>query len=435
MTGLGALTALTITTRVTDGVALLVSVASILCFLLREKKIAGVVLYIAVTAALVFAVVAFTRDPFTTYLSTTVFRAAASKGGPHGLTVSPFLCLWNVPGALRAQGVQVTVILAGVFGVGLLARRFPKVGERGTLAVQLGTLLVLYAMQPGSVRQAIRWGTLFNATVLWLAAGLYVFAILVLARILQAKRQHRAWDRREAMYLLPLAEWASYAAGAAAEPLTSYYAPIALLLLLMLALQPFRRYEPTATSSLLTVLVILGVFGLGGKMLIPYRWQNYLYPEMFRNRVWYEHPVYGRMYLDKDLLQFSERICGDIHAGAGEAPELLSLPYPYPNYFCDTAPWHDYVQTFFDTSTRDTIQHLMEELRTAPPQWIVYQRQMGIMKGAERLYNHRQPLAQRDLDALIFSKIHDGSWTLVDQSNYLGNKDGGNGWFVIRTRP
>ena len=74
---------------------------------------------------------------------------------------------------------------------------------------------------------------------------------------------------------------------------------------------------------------------------------------------------------------------------------------------------------------------MMRELNTAPPQWIVYQRQTHILDGAERLYNHGQPLAQRDLDTMILQKIAAGEWKLVDKRNYLE----GEGWYVIQTRP
>jgi len=89
------------------------------------------------------------------------------------------------------------------------------------------------------------------------------------------------------------------------------------------------------------------------------------------------------------------------------------------------------VQTFFDTSTRGAVEQMMHELQTAPPQWIVYQRQMKIMQGAEHLYNHSKPIAQQDLDTMILNKIASGQWTLVDKRDYLV----GDGWYIIRTRP
>jgi hypothetical protein len=162
---------------------------------------------------------------------------------------------------------------------------------------------------------------------------------------------------------------------------------------------------------------------------------------MFVNRQWYQHPVYGPMYIDGNLLRFIEPVCQQI-GKENSRPELLSIPFSYPNYFCNIPPWHGYVQTFFDTSTRSTILHLINEIDTAPPQWIVYQRQMKILGGAESFYSHGQPLAHRYLDEMIMRKIATGEWQLVGKSNYLvadmiddKNYQEGDGWLIIRTRP
>ena len=151
---------------------------------------------------------------------------------------------------------------------------------------------------------------------------------------------------------------------------------------------------------------------------------------MFHDREWYHHPVYGPLYIDHDLLQFSEAVCRDIHVDKGQ-PDLLSMPYPFPNYFCNTPPWHGYVQTMFDTSTSASIHHLEDELNRDPPQFIVYQRQLNILGGAERLYNHGQPLPQRDLDTLMMNKIATGKWRLVQKRQYLV----GDGWYIMQTHP
>ncbi len=144
------------------------------------------------------------------------------------------------------------------------------------------------------------------------------------------------------------------------------------------------------------------------------------------------------MYIDHDLLRFIEPICQQIEK-ENSRPELLSIPFSYPNYFCNTPPWHGYVQTFFDTSTRSTIIRLINEIDTAPPQWIVYQRQMKILSGAEFFYNHGRRLAHRDLDEMIMRKIATGKWQVVEKSNYLlvdrKNYQDGDGWLLIRTRP
>ena len=59
----------------------------------------------------------------------------------------------------------------------------------------------------------------------------------------------------------------------------------------------------------------------------------------------------------------------------------------------------------------------------------MYQRQLDILRGQEWLYNHNQPLAQRDLDEMILRKLTTGEWVLVEKRNYLV----GDGWFIINT--
>jgi hypothetical protein len=89
------------------------------------------------------------------------------------------------------------------------------------------------------------------------------------------------------------------------------------------------------------------------------------------------------------------------------------------------------VQTFFDISARPTIEKLIGELETNPPQWIVYQRQLGNLTYQERVFGHGQPLPQRNLDSLIMQRIATGQWQLVDWKP----SQVGEGWYIIRTRP
>jgi hypothetical protein len=241
------------------------------------------------------------------------------------------------------------------------------------------------------------------------------------------------------LVLVLLAEVASASASTGGEPINAFYAQTAMLLLLVSVIQPFRKHASWANPSLVTIFALLGLTGIIAKVHNPYSWNSFSSSPMFVNRQWYQHPTYGPMYMERDLLRFIEPVCREM-AQAGSTPELLSLPYAYPNYFCATPPWHGYVQTYFDTSTRSTINRLMGELDTAPPQWIVYQRQQKILAGAEKIYNRGQPLAQRDLDEMIMRKMATGEWQLVDKSNYLVLDDKkrfseDDGWLIIRTRP
>ncbi len=434
--GLGVLTGLTITSRVTDGVALLAAAGACLLILARKRKLLLAALFVLAAAFTVMGVVSLTGDTFSDYLSSTLLKAAGSKGGTGSIFAAPFLFFRNAVLLMLRAGKFMQLWLFAVIVFGAALQRFWRKGTGYIVAAQLGFAAVTFLVSPRTTRQQVLTGSLVGILTLLLTVLTYFLAPLACARFLlhavgTARRSWlRCWDAREMLILLPLAEWASYSAGAGAEPHTGYYAPVALLLLLVPVVQPFRRQAAWANASVLTILVLLGLTGTTSKIWTPYSWQNYGSSPMFTHRQWYRHPVYGPLYIDDDLLRFSTAVCADISGGPGK-PELLSLPYPYPNWFCATPPWHGYVQTFFDTSTRATINHLIGELETAPPQWIVYQRQLHILSGAEQLYNHGQPLAQRDLDRLIMDRIATGRWRLVDKKNYLE----GDGWYIIQTHP
>jgi hypothetical protein len=236
---------------------------------------------------------------------------------------------------------------------------------------------------------------------------------------------------------MPLAALASASASTGAQAATVFLSPIAMLLLLIPVIQPFRREASWANASLVTIMALMGLCTVMEKIHDPYLWLLNRSDPMFVNRQWHRHPVYGPMYIDRDLLQFIEPVCQQI-GQENSRQELLSMPNSYPNYFCNIPPWHGYVQTFFDTSTRSTITHLMSELDTAPPQWIVYQRQLKIMSIHELYLHHGQRLAHRDLDEMIMRKIATGQWQVVSKSNYLfvdeASYQQGDGWLIIRTR-
>jgi hypothetical protein len=169
----------------------------------------------------------------------------------------------------------------------------------------------------------------------------------------------------------------------------------------------------------------------------PYSWYTYWEKPMFADRVWYEHPDYGPMMIERDLLQMIQPICGKIKE-SGADNELLSLPWPTGNYFCSIAPWHGYVQTFFDTTSKQTIQALMNELQQSPPKWILYQRQLMTLRYHEIVYSQGSPLQQRYLGQFIEQQISKGIWRNVYTSDYgtkqfLG-RQWDTEWILIQTR-
>jgi hypothetical protein len=402
---MGILCGFTITSRINDGAALLAAAGLSMLFLAQRRKLVVASLFIATSVLTWVLVIKLTGDTFSDYLSNSLFRAAGSKGGTGSILADPFLLFFNAL-EMRHGGKWYLPCIIAVIAAGFLAQRYWKNRTGYIVVVQLGIAAVIFAFLSDYHRKLLLQYTIPITVIVT-----YLLAPIVAARYLIVKLGSggREWDAREILFLLPLAEWASISTSA--------------------AIQPFRRHR-LANASFLTILVLMALTGIAAKISEPYSWNSMRSSPMFLNRQCYRHPVYGPMYIDRDQLQFSRSICDEIGHGNSK-PELLSLPFSYTNYFCAIPPWHGYVHTFFDTTTRSTVEGLMKELEAAPPQWIVYQRQLTNLTVHEQTFNHGKPLAQRDLDAMIMDKIATGQWQLIDKKNYQQ----GDGWYVIRTRP
>jgi hypothetical protein len=439
---LGILSGLTITTRLNDGGALLVATGVCLLVLTRKRKLIVAGLFIAAATLTVILVVKLTGDSLADYASNSIIKAAGAKGGTGNILTAPFRLFHNAFEMFHGRRWIFLWVVAMV-AAGALIHRYWKNGIKYIVVVQLGMAGAAFALSSHYRREELISGAFIAFLGVFLIVVNYLLLPLIASRFLISRMGlgKREWNRLEILILLPLAELASASASTAAQTSNGFlFSQIAMLLLLIPVVQPFRRQASWANPSLVTIMVLLGASAMTGKIRDPYSWLTVHSSPMFVNRQWYRHPIYGPLYIDSDLLHFIEPVCREIEQG-NSRPELLAMPFSYPNYFCNTPPWHGYVQTFFDTSARSTITHLMGELDTAPPQWIVYQRQLKILSGQEGVYTHGQSLAQRDMDDMIMRKIATGQWQLVDKSNYLvadmineNNYQQGDGWLIIRTR-
>ncbi len=431
---LGVLVGLTITTRVNDGGGLLVGTLISVLFLARARRLALAAVIALVAAATVLFVVHLTNDSFHDYINSTVIKAAASKGGSGSLLLYPVLAFSRSVISLLRGGRSITVWLASIVVLGGLLARYWKSSARYLLLAQLGFAAVTFALFAAGTRHEILYGAAIETLTLAAVALVYCLVPIVSFRWLRSlSRSGRTgsirWDAREILVVVLFLGIAAGSTSSAGSPV-NLFETTALLLLLIAVLDPFHGQALWANTSVVTLVILIGLTGVAYKVEVPYQWHNSISSAMFTNREFYRHPTYGPMYIERDLLNFVVPVCKEIGQAEG-TQELLSLPYPYPNYFCGIPPWDGYVQTFFDTSTRATIVGLMNELERDPPTWIVYQRQMETLAVHERIYNHGQPLAQRDLDTLILLKINAGEWRLVDKKAYLA----GDGWYIIRTKP
>lgn len=428
---LGVLGGLTTTSRLNDGAALFGATSISLLVLARKRRFLVTGLFAAVSVLTALAVVKCTGDSFTVYVASTLTRAVGSKGGAGSILAHPYQLFLNAVYLRHGyKWLFRAVIVLAVAGA--LIQRYWK---KSVLLVVVGQMVIVpaaFAFSSHMDQQKLFDREFFDFAISSTIVITYLLSVVVLVRfamwILSSGKWQ--WDKREILILFPFFEMASNAATAGAEPHSGYYAQMVLLLLLLPLLQPRGRQIAWANATFLTILLSLAVIGTVLKAGTPYYWDSMRARPMFVDRQWYRHPVYGPMYIQTDLLQLNTKVCADT-GGIGSHAELLSLPLPYPNYFCDTPPWHGYVQTFFDITPKSTMERLMAELQTAPPQWIVYQRQLGSMWVLEQLFNHGRSMPQRDLDRLIVQKVTTGQWKVVDSLQVKSD----NGWYVIRTRP
>jgi hypothetical protein len=264
---------------------------------------------------------------------------------------------------------------------------------------------------------------------------LYGLCIIVVARFLRwqfTPGQEYKWDRREILLLIPLGQLASASMSSGGNNL-GLYGPVAVMMVLLSIFPPIRFKAAWPRACLLVVATFLLLCAVYVKFMVPFSWHTYREPPMFEGRTWYNHPDYGPMIIDGKMLKFIQPVCEKIGPSNSQS-ELLSLPYPFANYFCSVPPWHGYVQTFFDTSSKETIFGLMDELRASPPKWILYQRQLYTLSLHETVFNGGQPLAQRYLDQMIEQRLADGSWRAVYNSDFSNRPLWDNHWILIRTR-
>jgi len=431
--GLGVLSGLSMMTRLNDGAALFVGVAIAMFCLTPARRLLSLIVFSVTSALTVVAVVGLSGDSLRDYATYSIFKAAGSKGGAGSVLAYPLQLPWNTLQFLRDRlNLEVVVYVLGAVAIWAVLivpfLRTRRLADLWKLAVGLVLIVVPYHHFRSFLADSNMIIELSAVGVL-AAYGLGVVVLVGFLRWCFAARESRGWNRREILLLIPLGQLASSAMSSGGRHI-GLYGPLAMMILVLPIASPIRLKRAPAKIFALTVAAILVAHCAVYKYEHPYQWHSYRAGRMFVGREWYRHPDYGLMVIDRQLLQFIEPIC----AAVGGDKELLTLPFSYPNYFCSIEPWHGYVQTFFDTSSKQTIEGLMGELENAPPKWIVYQRQMNNLRMHEEVFNQGRPLPHRYLDEMIEGKIASGAWQPVYSSTYGSSGFYANEWVLLRTR-
>ncbi len=427
---LGMLSGLSMANRLNDGVALLG--ASLLVFAsTRRMRVLPLLVLLATSAAGLLGTVHLTGDTFRQWADNSILKAAQIKGGAGHIFLVPIrlplkaihLAHYypdDVAGGLCAVFILMLLLPLQALVVGTDARR--RVGALwaiGFLALATFPVILWYCNSGAFITP------LSNIAV----TPIYAVNLWVLYRMVLRLRgkQPANWKPQEMLFLIPFSQMLAAASTAGLSmPLVT---PVMALTLLLLPVSlPVHIPEGWPKRSVITAVCFLAVVAYPPKWKFPYHWHHYKSGTMFMDRVLYRHPTLGPMYIETSQLEMIQPMCDHIHQTA-KSTELLSLPYPYPNYFCGLPPWHNYVQTWFDTSSEQTIDNLDQELSTNPPQWIVYQRALDTMVIHEKTFLNGRPLPHRKLDQLIRDKIKLGAWRIVQYKDFDDSD-----WFLIQTR-
>jgi len=435
-TALGILSGLSMMTRLNDGAALFVGVVIAILFLAQSRRRTSLAVFSASTALTVVLIVRLTGDSLHDWATYSILQAAGSKGGAGNVLAYPLQVPRN---ALHFLANPYAILLLAWFlgaplvWVFLVRPIFLAASPANLLKLAAGAALILLP---------IPWlgHNLVDAvpTIVFPAVGAllaYALALAIVLRFLLHRFAPAAppWNPREILLLIPLGQLASGSMSSGGSPI-GLNGPLAMLILLLPVASPVRVRREPARAFIFALLALLALDCAACKYRSPFLWHSYKVATLFTGRQWYRHPGYGPMILEREGIAFIQPICDAVQADAARQG-LLSLPYSYPNYFCAVPPWHGYVQTFYDTSSRQTIQTLIAELQSAPPKWIVYQRQPYNLALHEQIFNHGQPLPHRALDQLIEQKIASGEWQPTYTSTYGSNGPFTDQWLLLRTRP
>ncbi len=444
---LGLLCGVCLLNRLNDGALLTAAVVVIAAAWLRgrrERLLAAALVPLVAALVMTGAVVAL-GETLSTWFYYTVRAAAAIKGGTGSMYLYPLRLPAGTVRELFARGWRFTTLtmytLLAAAAATWLARRqeasaaeAPKEKTDAVSREWLAYSAVLVVVSLPFAKNIIH-GNEARVIVAFAVLGMYgiVFWIGRSAFHHLQRASGGASSAPMLLLLLPIGQLVSISLSAARwYPNTN--PPAAVFLLLVPIALPGTLFKRAYRPAYMVLLSLLIVSGAIDKIRDPFDWFYYRSLSVNAPRTWYMHPVYGRMLMEKDQLTLMEPVCHAINANADAAErpkELLSLPFSYANYFCHVQPWHGYMQTFYDTSSRATITGLEAELRKAPPEWIVYQRQLQILHENELAFNRGLPLPHRELDRLIQEQVQQGTWTATQLVSPEYDKST---WLLVHTR-
>lgn len=423
---LGMLSGACLANRLNDGALLLFASAVALLVFVPSKRWRAVSVFLAAAPATMVALILLTGDSLKTWAFETIFHAAAIKGGTGHVLSGPVYLPVQALIQLRPSLLPLAIVYTTAILVALALYTRQNYPHRRALWLPLlvaAVLAVLAAeIHPGTSLMAFT-----VSLILWILVGV----LFLLARFfLRGLRPGLSpWNRSEVLLLFPIGKIVAGSITAAGS-FPEVYSSIALLWLLIPFVFPALLASIVVRRCFFLLLALTGLNALDTKAMLPYDWHHFHETTMFTARTWFNHPELGPMYIRRSQLQIMQQMCGVVHKESTGSGQMLAMPWPYANYFCNVPPWHGYVQTWYDTTSSQTIRQLLRDINADPPEWIVYQRSPDTMAVHETVFLHGGQLPHRALDRLIVDKVASGDWSVRFQQCFDGAD-----WAVIHTQP
>lgn len=437
---LGILCSLTLLTRLNQGFTLLI-ICLLLPLLVNKKYYAKAehLLYLLIPFFIIFFLTMFiisenTHDWYTSTISNGLEIKTSSKNFINLNIFSTPLNLFrnsldhiikSLSSALLQKKINLTTLLVILFFINTLNLKTEKVYKFLLNSFLLFTLINLHLTKPTGV---VPIQEIIPLSIL----SLSLITIYYASKIIYNLTKKKEFDKKIILILFPflLFFFESFSSGGY---LNSLYFPMMLSIYIFLLFDSFYSYNK---FLYLIFLIFILINGFTYKLENPFSWHSYkslTFYEFYKtssngigikNYLSSSNDSLGYHLIDFQLYNLISPVCDLVDLSSN----LISIPHPFPNYYCNVNLWNNHVQSFFDTTSSKNMEILYENIKNNPPKYIFYQRDIINLKGHEEIFKI-DPIF-RDLDTLIMHNIQNKLWEVI----YTSSSYPPSNWLLILTR-
>lgn len=437
---LGTLCSLTLLTRLNQGFTVL-----IICFLLpllvnkKYYKKAKHLLCLFIPFFIIFFLAMFiiSENPNDWYASTISNGLEIKTSSKNIITLNIFSnplnlfrnsldnIIKSLSSALLQKKINLTALLVILFFINTLNLKKEKIYKFLINSFLLFTLINLYLGIQTGIKSIIE---IIALSIL----SLTLITIYYASKIIYDLTKKNNFDKNLILILFPflLFFFESFSSGGY---LNGLYFPLMLSIYILLLFNSFYSYNK---FFYLIFLIFILITGFNYKLENPYSWHSYKslpFYEFYKtssngigikNYLSSSNDSLGYHFIDFQLYNLISPVCDLVD----QSSNLISIPHPFPNYYCNVNLWNNNVQSFFDTTSSKNMKILYENIKNNPPKYIFYQRDIINLKGHEEIFKI-DPIF-RDLDTLIMHNIQNKLWEVI----YTSSSYPPSNWFLILTK-